>query len=140
MSDISPWMQDNWLELGSLLIQLAFLAAGVWFARNILRTMRAFQDQIVALLKLAVTSRDTEQRPLSASAKPTQTAGSAILFPTDEEQALSHPEPIELIESGPSWIVRAWHGVAQWLQTPMSNRGTGPFVRILEWFRAPIGS
>ena len=46
----STWIQSNWYELGNLLSQFAFLAAGIWFARKILRTMRASQEQFGALL------------------------------------------------------------------------------------------
>jgi len=40
------WIQSNWYALGNLLAQFAFLAAGIWFARKILRTMRASQEQV----------------------------------------------------------------------------------------------
>jgi hypothetical protein len=60
----STWIQSNWYELGNLLSQFAFLAAGIWFARKILRTMRASQEQFGALLKLSMTSSVTE-RPSS---------------------------------------------------------------------------
>ena len=35
MSEFISWVQGNWQALGTLLTQLAFLVAGVWFARNI---------------------------------------------------------------------------------------------------------
>jgi len=55
MNEISTWVQDNWYSLGSLLAQFAFLAVGVWFAQKILRTIRASQEQMGALLKLSLT-------------------------------------------------------------------------------------
>src|SRR5260221_2025956 len=61
MNEFKPWTQNDWYALGSLLTQLAFLFAGVWFARNILRTMRAFQEQAGALLKLSITRAPGER-------------------------------------------------------------------------------
>ena len=67
MSEFTAWMQSNWYALGNLFIQLAFLAAGVWFARKILKTIRASQEQVGALLKLSFTGAISE-RPSSIAA------------------------------------------------------------------------
>lgn len=48
--------QSDWYAAGALLAQFAFLAAGIWFARNFLQTVRALQEQVGALLKLSITS------------------------------------------------------------------------------------
>ena len=61
MNDFTAWIQSNWYALGNLLSQFAFLGAGVWFARKILKTMRASQEQVGALLKLSVTGAITDR-------------------------------------------------------------------------------
>ena len=68
----STWIQSNWYELGNLLAQFAFLAAGIWFACKILRTMRASQEQVGALLKLSVTGSVAERPSSSVIAERTQ--------------------------------------------------------------------
>ena len=60
MNEIIAWMQSNWYELGGLFVQCTFLLAGVWFARKILKTMRASQEQVGALLRLSVTDASPE--------------------------------------------------------------------------------
>src|SRR5690348_7493767 len=55
MNEIMNWMQSNWYELGSLTAQFMFLFAGLWFAGKILKTMRATQQQMGALLRLSMT-------------------------------------------------------------------------------------
>jgi hypothetical protein len=55
MDQITNWMQSNWYELGSLTAQFTFLSAGLWFAGKILKTMRATQQQMGALLRLSMT-------------------------------------------------------------------------------------
>ncbi len=56
MNEFTAWIQSNWYELGTLLSEVVFLAAGIWFARKILRTLRASQEQVGALLKLSARS------------------------------------------------------------------------------------
>lgn len=55
MDQIANWMQSNWYELASLTAQFTFLFAGLWFAGKILKTMRATQQQMGALLRLSMT-------------------------------------------------------------------------------------
>ncbi|HXM97947.1 MAG TPA: hypothetical protein VN982_05680 [Candidatus Dormibacteraeota bacterium] len=49
---------SDWYAAGTFFIQLAFLVSVVWFARNILRTARALQEQIGALLKLSMVAEE----------------------------------------------------------------------------------
>jgi hypothetical protein len=86
MSEVNDWMQSNWYELGSLLVQMGFLVAGVWFARKILRTLRASQEQVGALLKLSVFDANAE-RPAAAAI--VERAGRT------EEPALTLPDRAE---------------------------------------------
>ena len=62
MNEFTAWIQSNWYELGTLLSEVVFLAAGIWFARKILRTLRASQEQVGALLKLSVTGAAAERQ------------------------------------------------------------------------------
>ena len=41
MDDMTAWLQSNWYEFGSLLIQFAILATLAWFGRGLLRMLRA---------------------------------------------------------------------------------------------------
>lgn len=129
MSEFSSWMESNWHALGSLLIQLAFLAAGVWFARHLLRTMRSFQEQLGALLKLSITaSSDSTKHPL-ADASP------YWLTPSEAQPA----SLAESTESGPSRFAIACRHLILWLKGPMSAEFT-TWHRIIRWLQAPIGS
>jgi hypothetical protein len=55
MSDFSDWLQNNWIDLARLAVQGAILAAVVSYGRKLLRTLRASQEQVGALLKLSVS-------------------------------------------------------------------------------------
>src|SRR5690242_1198236 len=68
MNEITNWMQSNWYELGSLFAQFTFLFAALWFARRILTSMRATQQQFGALLRLSMTDG------LEERSKPAETA------------------------------------------------------------------
>src|SRR2546428_10400311 len=101
MSDLTALDQNNWYASVSLVIQLAFLIAGVWFARNLLRTMMAFQAQVGAMLKLSITGVTPERHSSSASAKQSVAEVSPYwLVPSATETAClagplqSRPKPI----------------------------------------------
>jgi hypothetical protein len=127
MSEVNDWMQSNWYELGSLLVQMGFLVAGVWFARKILRTLRASQEQVGALLKLSVFDANAE-RPAAAAI--VERAGRT------EEPALTLPDRAE----GGAGMVAARGGFLQWLQGPMESGGATPRGRVMRWLQAPAGS
>jgi len=137
MNDFTAWMQSNWYALGNLLSQFAFLAAGVWFARQILKTMRASQEQVGALLKLSVTGAITDRHSSSAAAgHPFASASPYWLTPTE----LPPVAPLELPESGPSRWAAARHSLMVWLQTPMSSGDAAPWRKALRWLQSPAGS
>ena len=69
MSAVSFGSQGDWYAWATLLMKVAFLFAGVWFARNLLTIIRAFQEQVGALLKLSIAATPTEQPSASAVAK-----------------------------------------------------------------------
>jgi hypothetical protein len=137
MNEFSPWTQGNWYALGSLLTQLAFLVAGVWFARNILKTMRAFQEQVGALLKLSITATPAERHSSGAGAKHPLADASPYWLTPSETQTASRPEPTE---SGPGRFAVAWRGLVLWLKAPMSSAEVAPWRRVIRWLQAPAGS
>jgi hypothetical protein len=138
-------MQSNWYALGNLLAQFAFLVAGVWFARKILRTLRASQEQFGALLKLTLTDELGERAKSGATAQQA-TPSVAGERPTPyvmaewpavaEAPALTLPEE----EHRSRRLAAAWRGLVQWLQTPMSSPGHASWRKIAHWLQAPAGS
>ena len=69
MNQTIVWIQSNWYELGSLIAQFAFLFAGLWVAQEILKAMRASQQQFGALLRLSM-SAGLEERSKESEAIP----------------------------------------------------------------------
>src|ERR1700674_2879298 len=115
MNEFTAWMQSNWYALGNLLVQVAFLAAGIWFARKILRTMRASQEQFGALLKLSMTSSVTE-RPSSSVIAERALSGASPYWLTPAEP--TPPVLSEPVEMGPTRWEMARRSVLAWLQAP----------------------
>lgn len=146
MTDFSTWMQSNWYELGNILAEFAFLIAGVWFARKILKTLRASQEQFGALLKLTLTDELAERAKLSGALHRPPSSVEADR-PTPYVMA-EWPTPAEtpalsLPESKPqrSYVVAAWRGTVRWLQTPMhSSQGPSPLRKVARWLQAPARS
>jgi hypothetical protein len=137
MNEFTSWMQSNWYALGNLLIQIGFLAAGLWFARKILRTMRASQEQVGALLKLSVTGAVAERHSPSAVAERSFASASPYWLTPEEVPPVSLTEHQE---SGPGRLAVARHCVMAWLQTPMSSGEVAPWRRAIKWLQAPAGS
>jgi len=137
MSEFTVWMQSNWYALGNLFSQFAFLAAGVWFARKILRTMRASQEQVGALLKLSVTGAVNERHSSSAAAERSFANASPYWLTPGEIPPASVPEPHE---SGPGRLAVAGHHVIVWLTTPMSSGQAAPWRKAIKWLQAPAGN
>ena len=133
MNEINAWIQDNWYSLGSLFAQFAFLAAGLWFARRILKTIRASQEQVGALLKLSVSDSLHEQSKESAAAH-RQTPYVMAEWPAAEAPALSLPETERRHN-----LSGAWHGIIHWLQSPMASGESTAWRRVVRWLQAPAG-
>src|SRR5258708_29755326 len=122
MNEFAAWIQSNWYVLGNLFIQLAFLAAGVWFARIILRTIRASQEQVGALLKLSVTGTTAERHSSSAAAdRPFANASPYWLAPS-EIPSVSTPE-FRGIGSSRRGVC---HSKIKWLRPPLSSGRAHP--------------
>ena len=132
MSEFTTWMQSNWYAMGNLFLQFGFLAAGVRFAREILRTMRASQEQVGALLKLSATG----ERHSSSAERSFANASPYWLTPME----IPPVGPQEFLESSPSRWVVACHSLVVWLQTPMSSGNAAPWRRAIKWLQAPAGS
>ncbi len=116
MTQFSDWVQANWFEVGILVLLCFTLATVVWFARNILRTLRASQEQTGALLRLSFSDVVSEQAPA---------AEAEVSAPV-----LSQPSP-----DGPNGLIR-------WFQAPMGS-GSGsvaPLRKVRRWLQAPAGS
>jgi hypothetical protein len=137
MNEFTAWMQSNWYALGNLFVQCAFLAAGVWFARKILKTIRASQEQVGALLKLSFTGAIGERpSPMAATDRSFANASPYWLTP-EEKLPVALPESQE---SGPSRWAVARHRAMVWLQTPMSSGETPLWRKATKWLQAPAGS
>jgi hypothetical protein len=136
MTEFTAWMQSNWYALGNLFIQFGFLAAGVWFARRILRTMRASQEQVGALLKLSFTGAISERLPSMATAERFFASTSPYWLMPSEIPPVPLPETQE---SGPGRWTVARLRVMVWLQTPMSSGETALWRRATKWLQAPTG-
>ncbi len=137
MSDLAALDQNNWYASVSLVIQLAFLIASVWFARNLLRAMRAFQEQVGAMLKLSITAVTAERLSSSASAKQSVAEVSSYWLVPSKTETTGLPEPIE---SSPNRFTVVRRKMLLWLQAPMSSAGMAPWRRIITWLQAPAGS
>jgi hypothetical protein len=137
MSEFTAWMQSNWYALGNLLSQFVFLAAGIWFARKILRTMRASQEQVGALLKLSVTGAVAERHSSSAVAERSFANASPYWLTPAEVRPAGLPK---FPESAPSRWAVARHSLVVWLKTPMSSGSVAPWRRAIRWLQSPAGS
>ncbi len=136
MNEIGNWMQIHWYELGILLVQSAFLTAAVWFARKILKTMRASQEQLGALLKLSLS--DALSEPVKAGAASHRSTPYVMAeWPTvAEAPAFTLPE----IEPRGRRPAAACRGLLCWLQAPMTTHGLAPWRKAVRWLQAPARS
>lgn len=139
MSEFFSWAQVNWHALGTLLTQFAFLVACVWFARNFLKTMRVFQEQVGALLRLLITATPTESEShlVGANVKRSLAEASPYWLTPSETQPATAPEDTD---SGPSRFVVAWHRLLLWLQEPMRTSEASRWRRVIHWLQAPAGN
>ncbi|HVS90302.1 MAG TPA: hypothetical protein VHF01_19025 [Candidatus Acidoferrum sp.] len=120
MTEFGAWIQTNWFKLGILVLLSAILATIVWFARNILRTLRASQEQVGALLRLSFS----DVIPVQAT-----------------ETELPAPVLSEPLQHGPSPLVVFAGNLFRWFQAPMgSGSVAAPWRKVLRWLQAPAGS
>jgi hypothetical protein len=119
MSEISDWIQSNWFELGSILVQVAVLATLAWYGRKALKILMASYDEMEAMRSLWVSKLAPEQ----------PVAQPAFAVPGFEHAGF---------DSG--GVAAAWRDLITWLRAPMGSGGIGPCRRVLRWFQAPMGS
>lgn len=136
MTDFGSWMQDNWYQLGSFFVQCGFLFLAFWFAGKILRTLRASQEQVGALLKLTVGSAPTLDRHSDSPFRLASEQSPYWLPPTPSQPTTAFvtakDNPFQP-QSGPSHS-----GFVEWLKGPMGiTAGTSSFHRVLRWFQSP---
>src|SRR2546429_1055631 len=118
MNEFTAWMQSNWYELGSLSVEVVFLSTGIWFARKILRSIRASQEQVGALIRLSVGGAVPERQvPNAVAERPAATAGSYWLTPSESAPAYQAAPA----QNGPSPIFIAGLGLECWLHDPVMN-------------------
>lgn len=153
MNEIMDWMQSYWYEFGMLFGQFLLLLAVVWFARKILRTMRASQEQVGALLRLSLSDEISEHANSTATAhRPTPyvmadwpatsetaaapEAASAGIPAVSESPVTDSETPALTIPGGQRT------GIIGWLRTPMKSQGNGisPWRKVLRWLQAPARS
>ncbi|HXA82489.1 MAG TPA: hypothetical protein VNY56_05255 [Methylomirabilota bacterium] len=140
MSDFGPLAIKDWYSLGNLLAQIGFLVAAVWFARNFLRTMRAFQEQIGALLKLSITSSPGERQSSNTSSRNVLAEGSPYWLPPTLAASASPPaNPTEVVKHGPNLFVAGWQRTIHWLREPMGTAQVSYRRRVMNWLQAPAG-
>jgi hypothetical protein len=136
MNDFGPLASKDWYALGSLVAQLGFLVAAVWFARNFLRTIRVFQEQIGALLKLSITAAPGERQASNSTARNVLAEGSPYWLPPSLTTPAIAPE---VVERGPSLFVVGFQRALHWLREPMGSAQVSYRRRVLNWLQAPAG-
>jgi hypothetical protein len=140
MNDFNPLVIKDWYALGSLVAQIGFLVAAVWFARNFLRTIRAFQEQVGALLKLSITSAPAERQSTNATARNVLAEGSPYWLPPTPSAAANPAESHEeVVERGPNLLVAGWQRMVHWLREPMGGSRVSYRRRVMNWLQAPAG-
>jgi hypothetical protein len=136
MNDFGPLVSKDWYALGSLVAQLGFLVAAVWFARNFLRAMRAFQEQIGALLKLSITSSPGERQSANTVARNVLGEASPYWLAPSLSEPASAPE---VVEHRPSVFAVGLQRTIHWLREPMGNARVSYRRRVINWLQAPAG-
>lgn len=131
MGDLSSWLQDNWYDLGTLLTLIGFVVVCVWFARNILKTITAFQDQIAALIKLSLAN--PAKRPVKAPSPKDALAEGISSWLETPAIDLSIPKA-----KGPNRFALVCSHILAWLKGPMRAAGNAP-RRVARWLQAPVG-
>jgi hypothetical protein len=115
MSELSDWVQTNWYELASLVVQSAILAALIWYGRKTWRTIRASQQQMETLLSLSL-----------APGTPAAAATERVEAEEGEHRVLDPLRPLR--------------SAIRWLGAPIGSAETHPWRRVMRWLQAPAGS
>lgn len=141
MNELNSLTAPNWYAIGSLLIQFAFLVAGVALARDFLRTLRRFQEQLGALLRVSIASAPGDTNaPASATKISAAENGPYWFAPGEPREPQAASGPALTPPAAPSRFSVARRGVALWLQAPIRSSGVAPWRRVVNWLQAPAGS
>jgi len=113
MMELTDWIQQNWLELGTLLAQAMIPIVLVWYGRKVVKTLEAHRQEEPAHSRLNTSG------PLGLS---------GVERPVMTEEAFDAPGIATRVGS--------------WLQQPMSNKRNSPSTwrRLARWLQAPAGS
>jgi len=98
--------------------------------------MRAFQEQIGALLKLSITSAPGERQSSNATAKNGLAEASPYWLPPAPTPST---HPAEVVERGPNLFVVGWQRTLHWLREPMGSAQVSYRRRVINWLQAPAG-
>lgn len=114
MIELSDWLQQNWLEFGTLLAQAAILIVLIWYGRKVVKTLAG--------------SRPEEEPALERISVPRQ------LVPLPDRPVIAEEEK----QNTPGIAQRLVH----WLQQPTRRQHTSPSAwrRLARWLQAPVGS
>jgi len=99
--------------------------------------MRASQEQLGAMLNLAITGATGERHLSNSSAKQSLTEVSPYWLAPSETGTDVRSESIE---GGPSRVAVVRRKMALWLQAPMSSSEAASWRRIISWLQTPAGS
>jgi len=127
-------LQSQWYAAGSLLIQAGFLIAAVWSVRAILKTIRASQQQMGALLKLTLCGSSAEDN-VRAAVRPTP-------YLLDGWPEIPENPASSVIANRETEVPQrsVWGGLVGWLQMPMASSGIGSWRQVVRWLQAPAGN
>jgi hypothetical protein len=123
---------SQWYQAVSLLIQVGFLIAMVWSVRAILKSNRASQEQMGALLRLTFGGPRLEEN-VSTGARPTP-------YLLDGWPAAPCAPVQSSIENKDRVSNSVFAGLIEWLEQPMVASGVGPWRRMVQWLQSPAGN
>jgi hypothetical protein len=118
MSELFDWIQGQWYQLASVLIQLGILATLFFQARKALRLIGASKAHVEPRQDV-VESYSLTGRPASINAEPEE--------PETHWHIGSH-------------VSAACRRVGSWLQGPMGGGSARHVGRLRRWLQAPTGS
>ncbi len=118
MSELFDWMQGQWYQLASVLIQFGILATLFFHARKALRLIGASKAQV---------------EPRQDVAESYSLTGRAVAINAAPEEPETHWHV-------GSHVSAAFRGAGSWLQAPIGGGSIGPVRRLRRWLQAPAGS
>ena len=101
MTEFGDWLQNNFIDLARLAIDCAILVIVMKFSRTLLRTLRASQEQLGALLRLSVSDGarlGTSTEPAAQS--PMHTPAPEPSYTSEREPAFAPMAPAPTYNSG----------------------------------------